>query len=333
MSAELTTDTTDSQSSMEISKRNVAIGDRGLVITNFEELSKMSGLIARSGLAPRDLATPEKVLVVFLQAMELGLPLMTALQSSCIINGRHSFYGELVVAQVHAHPQFQDQKTEWFGEQGKDSYGCRVTLIRKGKEPATGEFTIAEARTGDLLGKDTWKKAAKTMLYFRAFHLARKQIFPDVMKGGVTREEAEDDEIPGLENARDVTPKHEVRSAPADIRIHKLKDPETVKMAPAPLVEAQGKNEIAKTQPVQTASPQAKGNPTGMDLIVQRLEDEKIPHEKFMRFLVNSRIIEPAQETKGIEGLTARAITLVLNNWQQVSDSLGNAATAEVDRP
>src|SRR5258708_1381223 len=159
----------------ETDKSIIPLGARGLQLTTFDELFRFSEFVIKAGFTPKGLETKEKVFLALQYGMELGLSPMITLQNSMVVNNRPAIYGELVVGQVQSHPHFEDMKEEYFGE--GEEFTCRVTLVRKGKTPSIGEFSLREAIDADLLNnpskKDTWGKYKKRMLFWRAFSRAK----------------------------------------------------------------------------------------------------------------------------------------------------------------
>jgi hypothetical protein len=93
-----------------------------------------------------------------------------------------------------AHPDW-----EWLDEnESTDIKG--VTIIkRRGYEPQRYEFTLEMARTGGMLGKDTYKSHQKAMLQRRARARCMSATFADALKGIAFAEDVQPPE-------RDITP-------------------------------------------------------------------------------------------------------------------------------
>jgi hypothetical protein len=67
---------------------------------------------------------------------------------------------------------------------------CLVKRIGKKEQMAT--FSLEDARTAKLLGKDNWIKYPKRMLQMRARAFALRDVFPDVLQGLGCTEEVQD---------------------------------------------------------------------------------------------------------------------------------------------
>ena len=175
---------------------------RGVALSSFADMKDFAISVHASGLAPRDLKTPEAILVAMQFGMEIGLTPMQALQSIAVINGRPCVWGDAAAALVKAHPEFDDM-IETF-ERGKtdDDMLARCEVIRKGKQPVVRTFSVAQAKKASLWGKaGPWTQYPQRMLQMRARSWAMRDAFPDALKGVGVAEEVQDIE-PRQANAR-----------------------------------------------------------------------------------------------------------------------------------
>jgi hypothetical protein len=152
------------------------------------EAREFAKVVANSDLAPKDYrGKPDNIIVAIQYGKELSVPPMQALQGIAVINGRPSTYGDLQVALVTNHPEFEDLIREVYtGEE------CRITLKRRGRTPITESFTMKEAHDAGFTKNPLYKTSPKRMLFFRAFGYAARTLFPDALKGMVSYEEASD---------------------------------------------------------------------------------------------------------------------------------------------
>jgi hypothetical protein len=64
---------------------------------------------------------------------------------------------------------------------------------RKGRKPVTARFSVEDAKRAGLWGKQgPWSAYPKRMMQMRARGFALRDAFPDVLKGMITAEEAQD---------------------------------------------------------------------------------------------------------------------------------------------
>jgi hypothetical protein len=167
-------------------------GERGVALSSLEDLFRLAKAIAQSGMAPKGYDRPETILVAVQMGAEVGLPPMAALQNIAVINGRPTLYGDAVPGICAG--LVESYKDEMFGTIGSDDYGCRVTIMRKGRsDPIVRSFTIADAKKAGLWGKQgPWSQYPNRMMLMRARTYAYRDCFPDRMRGMLTAEEAVD---------------------------------------------------------------------------------------------------------------------------------------------
>lgn len=167
----------------------------GLVVQprDMNELWTFCTTIAKSSFVPKDFRDrPGDVLAAIQMGAELGLAPMAALQNICVINGRPSVWGDALLAVILAHPECKELE-ETFDAKTKTAR-CRIVRQRANGNTRTTEeeFSWADAEAAKLTSKDTYKQYGKRMLKMRARGFAVRDAFPDVLKGLVTREEAQD---------------------------------------------------------------------------------------------------------------------------------------------
>jgi hypothetical protein len=178
----------------------------GLAPTSFDEGYRMAQLMASSDLVPKNFKNKAAdVLVAIELGIELGLAPMQALQSIAVINGRPSVWGDGFLALIMACPFYRDHD-EYYEVDGKrkdgvtaddlkkDTTAAVCTFLRSNKAtPVTRRFTVAQAKKANLLGKEgPWQQYPDRMLSMRARSFAGRDCFPDVLRGLVTAEEAQD---------------------------------------------------------------------------------------------------------------------------------------------
>ena len=172
---------------------NELIRGRGLSMTTLDELMRFSEMVAKTDLVPKDFrGQPEKCVVGIQFGAEVGMSPMQSLQNIAVVNGRPSIYGDAALALVKASPVFEDVIETTEGE-GTPNPVCVCVAIRKGREPVTVRFSVADAKRAGLWGKTgPWTQYPKRMLQMRARGFALRDAFPDVLKGLITSEEAQD---------------------------------------------------------------------------------------------------------------------------------------------
>jgi hypothetical protein len=135
---------------------------------------------------------PQDILVCVQWGYEMGLAPMQALQNIAVINGKPSVYGDAAMALVQASSVCEDVE-EYFEGEGTTNPVAVCVAKRKGRKPVTAKFSVEDAKRAGLWGKQgPWQAYPKRMMQMRARGFALRDAFPDVLKGLITAEEAQD---------------------------------------------------------------------------------------------------------------------------------------------
>jgi hypothetical protein len=204
----------------------------GIVPQNLDEIFRLASGISKSGLAPKDMSTPEKVMVAIMTGMEIGLPPMFAIQKIAVINGRPSLWGDAIPALLLSRG-FKLKESFEFEDDARVAH-CHVT--RPDGDITWRKFGVKDARKAGLWGKSgPWSQYPDRMLQMRARGFAARDGAADVLGGLYLREELD-------EPMRDVTP------APVALELPDIPDepaqPETVtqdiEQDDAPITDVEG---------------------------------------------------------------------------------------------
>jgi hypothetical protein len=165
----------------------------GLALASFDDAFRFSKMVAASEFAPKDFrGKPESCMLAIQHGSEVGLSPMQSLQSIAVINGRPTIWGDAALALVVG-----SHVCEYVTE-GVDGEGDKMVAMcfakRRGYEKATiVRFSVEDAKKAGLWGKSgPWTQYPKRMLQLRARGFALRDAFPDVLRGLVTAEEAQD---------------------------------------------------------------------------------------------------------------------------------------------
>lgn len=156
------------------------------------ELMEFAKLVAQSGFVPEAYrGKPADILVAIQWGAELGLAPLQALQGISVINGRPSVWGDTALALVRGSGLLVDFDEGVRGE-GQERIGyCAV--CRKGESPTEKTFSVQDAIRAKLWGKlGPWTQYPDRMLMLRARGFVLRDVFADVLRGVITREEAQD---------------------------------------------------------------------------------------------------------------------------------------------
>lgn len=168
--------------------------------TNMTEAMGLAKLLASSDFVPKDFkGKPGNCFLAMQMGAELGVPPLQALQNIAIINGRPSIWGDLALAVVQAHPDYEDHKEFFTGAAFADGFTAVFQIKRKGSGWHETKFAVADAKTAKLWGKrgyqgqDTpWITNPKRMLQMRARGFGLRDKFADALKGMKLAEEIMD---------------------------------------------------------------------------------------------------------------------------------------------
>jgi len=204
--------------------------------------------------------------------MEMGLAPMQALQNIAVINGKPSVYGDAAMALVQASPVCEDVE-EYFEHEGTPNPVAVCVAKRKGRNPVTSRFSVEDAKRAGLWGKQgPWSAYPKRMMQMRARGFALRDAFPDVLKGMITAEEAQDyPEEAKPRPTKDITPRNplDMLTKPAPVEIPAVtNDPAIIEQAFAQDQEAADVVEISQMVEVPQVMPdysEIVEPPTGED--------------------------------------------------------------------
>lgn len=147
---------------------------------------------------------PHEILATIQYGSELGLKPMQSLQGMANINGKPSLYGDLLLAVCMQSPDYIDM-AESFDEA---SWTATCVVKRKNRADITRTFSKNDATVAGLWNKaGPWKQYPERMLQMRARGFALRDGWADVLRGVISREEAQDYQI------KDVTPDKELDKA------------------------------------------------------------------------------------------------------------------------
>ena len=132
---------------------------------------------------------PADVLFVILVGESLGLNAATALMNIYNVNGMPTMKADLKLALAKRHPEYAGCEID------SNTERCIVKMKRRkenGTEEAiTSTFTIEDAKRAGLFPKkDNWRNYPQRMLNARAISYAVNDLFPDIVFGMLSSEEA-----------------------------------------------------------------------------------------------------------------------------------------------
>lgn len=156
---------------------------------NVDEMWRLAEWLSKSNLLPDALrGKPADILVVMMKGRELGLAPMTAFSTIHVINGKPNCAAELLVALVK-----RSSECEYFQLISSSTTEATYESKRRGSpRPVRMTFTMKDAETAGLSGKDIWKKYPANLLRARASSALCKAEWQDVTLGLESAEEVGD---------------------------------------------------------------------------------------------------------------------------------------------
>jgi hypothetical protein len=166
---------------------------QGFAPVTFTEARQFAEELSISNLVPKQYqGKPQDILVAMQWGHEVGLAPMQALQNIAVINGKPSVYGDAAMALVQASAVCEGVD-EHFENEGTPNPVAVCVARRKGRNPVIARFSVEDAKRAGLWGKQgPWQSYPKRMMQMRARGFALRDAFPDVLKGLITAEEAQD---------------------------------------------------------------------------------------------------------------------------------------------
>ena len=163
---------------------------------NLGEAMEFAKQISNSSMVPKEYqGNPTNTLIAMQWGYEIGLAPMQALQNIAVINGKPSIYGDALLALVRKDPRCLGIEEKIEGENENMNAICLLKrkLSDGSVEEIKREFSVKMAQRARLWGKQgPWTQYPERMLQHRARGNCLRDAFPDVIKGIITAEEAQD---------------------------------------------------------------------------------------------------------------------------------------------
>ena len=194
--------------------------NKGFAPATLTEAIQFSEMLANSSMVPKAYqGKPQDILVCVQWGYEMGLAPMQALQNIAVINGKPSVYGDAALALVQASSVCEDVQ-ETMEDEGTPNPVAVCVAKRKNRSPVVVRFSVEDAKRAGLWGKQgPWQAYPKRMMQMRARGFALRDAFPDVLKGLITAEEAQDypDEAkPAIDITPPRNPLDRITSSPSE---------------------------------------------------------------------------------------------------------------------
>ena len=155
--------------------------------TDLDQAFRMAQILVSSGLTPRGVDTPQKAFLIMAQGRELGLSTMQSLGNIYVVEGKVSLSSDLMAAMVLKSPV-----CEYLRCAEMTSERATYLAKRKGGAEFRYSFSWEDAVKAGLTNRPNYKANPADMLRHRALSKCVRAVFPDVVAGLYSRDEAED---------------------------------------------------------------------------------------------------------------------------------------------
>jgi hypothetical protein len=178
------------------SGRTTMSTDKALTIVprTIDEVRTLATMLSKSSLLPPDLRGKEAdVAVSILAGQELGMPPMAAIRGVHVVKGKPVLSADAMVGVVLGRGI-----AKYFRCVDESPESVTYETLRNGDpEPQRMSWTMEDARRAHLAGGDNWKKYPRAMLKARCKAALARDVYPDVLAGCYTDDEAREFDAPG----------------------------------------------------------------------------------------------------------------------------------------
>jgi 5'-3' exonuclease len=155
--------------------------------TDWKEAFRVSTALHESGMWSRGFRNPASIMAVVMAGRELGIGAVTALNSMHVIQGKTTMSAALIAGLV-----MRSKECEYMTcTESTDDHATWVTKRVGSPKEVSRTFTIKEAQSMQLTGKDNWKKQPNVMLMWRCATALARMVYPDIVVGLYSTEEME----------------------------------------------------------------------------------------------------------------------------------------------
>lgn len=163
----------------------------------FEQLQRAAKLLASSTLVPKEYQNNLPNCVIALNmANRIGADPLLVMQNLYLVHGRPGWSAQFLIATFNQCGRFTAMRFEFFGDPGKDGYGCRAFATEKstGERIVGADITIAIAKKEGWYSKSgsKWQSMPQQMLMYRAGSWLVRAYAPELSMGLQTTEELQD---------------------------------------------------------------------------------------------------------------------------------------------
>ncbi len=180
-----------------IATREGHIGNSLLSKENFNHYMNVADFLSKSSMVPKGMqGKASDILIAMEMGLQIGIPMMQAIQDIAVINGKPCMYGDGLLAVVQGHKDYEwiDEKIE--RDSKNQVLGALCVIKRRNHEPHAVPFTVDDAKKANLWGKPgPWSQYPERMLQMRARGFCIRDTFSDALRGIKADEEVNDYQV------------------------------------------------------------------------------------------------------------------------------------------
>lgn len=166
-------------------------------LESFELLQRVAKAFSASSLVPQHFqGNLSNCMIALNLAERLKADALMVMQNLYIVNGKPGWSAKFLIATFNHCGRFSAIKYQFFGEEGKDSWGCRAysTELSSGEKIVGPEITLKLAKDEGWAGKNgsKWKTMPQLMLMYRSAAWMINTAAPEISMGLPTTDELHD---------------------------------------------------------------------------------------------------------------------------------------------
>lgn len=176
---------------------------------SFQRIYDIGKMFASSQLVPQTYqGKPMDCTIAVDMANRMGVSPMMVMQNLYVVQGKPSWSGQACMSMIRANKELHNVRTRYVGEQGNDTWGCRVEAeYRETGEKVVGTtITIKMAKEEGWYDKkgSKWRTMPEQMLAYRAAAFFARVYIPNSLMGVYVEGEVDDIARPEREKPIDV---------------------------------------------------------------------------------------------------------------------------------
>ena len=172
-------------------EKSLTFGDKGLQLTNFDDMWRFANMVKRSGMCPPD-RSPESIMISLQKGSELGFPLLESIHLIPTVKGRPTMEGKGMLALIQARKVDDPRGPIDCGctGTGEDRVGWCESWRKGWPKPRRTEFTWHQAVTAGLTKPRGANKSpsiytlyGEDMVQWKAVARHSNKYYGDIMHG------------------------------------------------------------------------------------------------------------------------------------------------------